>query len=255
MKSRFIILILIFCEEMSLFNLGAQNQLANDSLIIISCGGLSTGSSIDTLTLPIPNNDSLIDILQTYDPRWITLYEYGEQLTNCECNFENLFRNWTPQFISNSPEIQLLSYRYVETISDSDRINYYYNLLTDLNTLVGFKGEHFTQSGSKEMVTTEKTRYIKIISRKDSYLNSSMFDLKTEKEKKEYLENVKREEGKMLRFTGRSIRTGYRIYLIKFSIEGKIYDNYVVCDPRKNRILWDNIFGGAFAKKNIKLYD
>ena len=59
----------------------------------------------------------------------------------------------------------------------------------------------------------------------------------------------------MLRFAGFSIKEGDQIYKIQVKIAEKIYDNYVVCDPKVNRIIWDNIFNEGIAKKNIKLYD
>lgn len=186
---------------------------------------------------------------------WITLYEFGEQLTNCDCNFENLFRNWTPQFISNSENIPLLSYHFVETVNDSDRINYYYDILTNLDVLVGRHGERNLYSKKELMETEEKVRVIEPYFRKESYANSPVFKSIPEHEKAEFWKKVKQEIETMSKIARFSIKSGDQIYVVKFKFEGKIYDNYVVCDPEKKRITWDNIFNVPFNKENIKLYD
>lgn len=63
-----------------------------------------------------PNQDNMVSI-----------YEYGDSLTSCETNFENLFKNWNPGNITNAREYELLDFSLVETIADTTRYNYYRN--------------------------------------------------------------------------------------------------------------------------------
>ncbi|MBK5261679.1 MAG: hypothetical protein JJE17_03775 [Peptostreptococcaceae bacterium] len=57
----------------------------------------------------------------------VSIYEYGDSLSSCETNFENLFKNWNPGNITNAREYELLDFSFVETIADTTRYNYYRN--------------------------------------------------------------------------------------------------------------------------------
>ncbi|MBN2881731.1 hypothetical protein JXM83_06805, partial [Candidatus Woesearchaeota archaeon] len=57
----------------------------------------------------------------------VSIYEYGDSLTSCETNFENLFKNWMPRNVTNAREYKSLEYKFVETIADTVRYNYYRN--------------------------------------------------------------------------------------------------------------------------------
>lgn len=57
----------------------------------------------------------------------VPIYEYGAPLTSCETNFENLFKNWNPGNVTNAREYEFLDFKFVETIADTTRYNYYRN--------------------------------------------------------------------------------------------------------------------------------
>lgn len=59
-----------------------------------------------------------------------TIYEIGKTVTNYEDNFINLFENWRTQNISNANEYKLISFSFVETISDSAVFRRYRNYFT-----------------------------------------------------------------------------------------------------------------------------
>ena len=61
------------------------------------------------------------------DETSLSIYEYGDSITDCKTNFINLFANWTSQNITNADSYKLLKYSFVETISDSLRFNFYRN--------------------------------------------------------------------------------------------------------------------------------
>lgn len=104
----------------------------------------------------------LIVSIETYgqvanDSRWdnVTIYEYGIPVTSCECNFENLFRNW-PKWVTNHQETELLSYKYVKALKDSSLIEYYAVLLNSWKSLVGRISASYGEKGNAD--TTVYTR-------------------------------------------------------------------------------------------------
>ncbi|HLP06356.1 MAG TPA: hypothetical protein VK152_13105 [Paludibacter sp.] len=74
-----------------------------------------------------------------------SIYEVGKKLVNCEANFENLITNWTANNITNSAEYKYIRYKYIETINDSLRYNYYRNYFSGpevlYNSISGLNGE------------------------------------------------------------------------------------------------------------------
>ena len=75
----------------------------------------------------------------------VSIYEYGDSLTSCETNFENLFRNWHNGYITNANQYSDFgSYSFVETISDSARYRYYRNYFSGLEVV----WNHSSTSGS-----------------------------------------------------------------------------------------------------------
>ena len=58
---------------------------------------------------------------------YVSIYEIGEPVTNCDINMKNLLKNWTPEKIVNANEYEFLEWSFVETISDSSRYVYYRN--------------------------------------------------------------------------------------------------------------------------------
>ncbi len=53
------------------------------------------------------------------------IYEIDKPLISCECNFENLFANWGSRFVTNHDSIKLISWNFVETLTDTARIHFY----------------------------------------------------------------------------------------------------------------------------------
>ncbi len=81
----------------------------------------------------------------------VSIYEYGDSLISCETNFENLFRNWTKENITNAGEYSgLESYSFIETISDSVRYKYYRNFFSGLEVV------NFYYSDSKSAIYNGK---------------------------------------------------------------------------------------------------
>jgi len=58
---------------------------------------------------------------------FVSIYEMGEPISNCEKNMKNLLKNWVPEKIVNANEYEFLEWSFVETISDSSRYVYYRN--------------------------------------------------------------------------------------------------------------------------------
>lgn len=73
-----------------------------------------------------------IQVTSFYCQERPSIYELGNPIVNCETNFKNLFKNWTNQHIKNAESYDLLKYSLVETITDSNRFNYYRNYFSGI---------------------------------------------------------------------------------------------------------------------------
>jgi uncharacterized protein YbaR (Trm112 family) len=61
----------------------------------------------------------------------------GKPLVTCECNFENLFANWGPRFVTNCDSVELVSCKFVETLADyTGRIGFYAIKISDFKNTV-----------------------------------------------------------------------------------------------------------------------
>jgi hypothetical protein len=65
----------------------------------------------------------------------VSIYEYGDSLTSCETNFENLMRNWNNGPITNANHYKFGDYYFFETISDSATYKYYRNYFSGLDVV------------------------------------------------------------------------------------------------------------------------
>ncbi len=79
----------------------------------------------------------------------VSIYEYGDSLTSCETNFENLFRNWHNGYITNANEYSFDNYSFVETISDSARYRYYCNYFSGLEVVNNYYSSFASSSSYK----------------------------------------------------------------------------------------------------------
>jgi len=64
---------------------------------------------------------------QSIPYEFVSIYEIGEPVTNCDINMKNLLKNWMPEKIVNANEYEFLEWSFVETINDSSRYVYYRN--------------------------------------------------------------------------------------------------------------------------------
>ncbi|WP_320167788.1 hypothetical protein [Mangrovibacterium marinum] len=176
-----------------------------------------------------------------HEPKWdnVTIYEYGDSLTTCECNFENLFRNW-PKWVTNFQETELTSYEYVETLKDSIRIEYYAVLLNNWNILGRRISASHGEKGNAD--TTIYTRELYFYG--EPMENIPEVIKKDPSKEALYLLEWESNFEKMRESLRKTVHIGDKVYLIKLKIEGKEYDHYVICRPGENKIVFDNLFLG-----------
>lgn len=109
----------------------------------------------------------------------VSIYEYGAPLTSCETNFENLFKNWNTEHITNAREYQLLDFTLVETLTDTARYNYYRNYFSGAEAF-GSSMSKFNSTSSKLKTSNGKTYNEEIeISERfiwPTYINRELFD-------------------------------------------------------------------------------
>lgn len=181
------------------------------------------------------------------DPKWenVTIYEYGDSLTSCECNFVNLFRNW-PKWITNHQETALLSYKYIETLKDSDLIEHHAVIFNNWISLGRRISASYGEKGNAD--TTIYTREL-------YFYGEPMENIPKEIKKNPSKEALYRSEWesnfkRMRESFRKTVHIGDKVYLVKLKIEGKKYDHYVVCRPGENKIVFDNLFLGILEVRD-----
>lgn len=109
----------------------------------------------------------------------VPIYEYGTPLKSCETNFENLFKNWNPVNVTNAHEYELLDFKFIETITDTIRYNYYRNYFSSGDafgnsgtTNSSEKGKFKTLSGK---TVIERTKISECFVR-PTFINREIFD-------------------------------------------------------------------------------
>jgi hypothetical protein len=119
------------------------------------------------------------DLIMTMLDNFVPIYEIGSPLTSCESNFENLFKNWTAVNVTNAHEYELLDFKFVETIADTKRYNYYRNYFSggepvgsSISTKSSTKGSYKTLNGKR--VLEETKIYERFV--KPTFIFSEFFD-------------------------------------------------------------------------------
>jgi hypothetical protein len=203
-----------------------------------------------------PNHILLITMLATASTAWsqqnqfprigtrqgtVSIYEYGDSLNSCETNFENLFRNWTKENITNADEYNLIGYSFVETIADTITINQYADLLFGNDALMSS-----VRSGSSSGSHVKATSYL--------YFNMNTFFSfcdTTNKDvdvKLKMLKDFNQERDNMKTFFKMIVNRGDKVYAVFFRDKKRTYTNFVICNEKTNKVVCDNLF------KNIALW-
>jgi hypothetical protein len=168
----------------------------------------------------------------------ITIYEYGVPLISCESNFENLFGNWS-KWVKNHEETEFLSYEYVETINDNKLIEKYAIKLNNTKSLGRrIKNTNTEESnGSNTTYTRELYFYIHPLDSVPEQMK------KLEQTKKEmYFSELNAYFKVMKEYFKNIVNLGDKVYKIKLKINQKEYNHYVICRPKENKIVYDNLF-------------
>ncbi|WP_291583517.1 hypothetical protein [Bacteroides sp.] len=155
-----------------------------------------------------------------------SIYEYGSEIQTCEDNFNNLFRNWTPNVVETANDLQLLSYEFVEELNTYRKIKRYTKWFSNPNTIGN---------------TDTRIRYTK-----------SSYSLETGKATSNYKQwmtivrygdKLSTKELKKLKDKVKSrIKIGDKVYTIKYKYEGIEHIAFTICCPLTNKVVWDNMF-------------
>ncbi|NDW19086.1 hypothetical protein D0T53_09190 [Dysgonomonas sp. 216] len=177
------------------------------------------------------------------------LYEYGKPIYSCDCNFKNLLNNWNVQYITNSHETELISYRFVRVIENSTQLNYWKNVLTGDKQLGGNIGSNISikENGyDKSRIINHRFFYTWTVNM-DRELEKGSFDESAYLIPSMFLDNV---------------QVGDSVYAINAKLRVNTYEMYgnyqiyVICSSKNKRVVWDNVFGNAVIPlSEIKLYD
>src|SRR5690554_2916726 len=171
--------------------------------------------------------------------RWdnVSIYEYGIPLSSCEDNFENLFRNW-PKWVTNHQQTKLLSYKFIETLKDSSTVQYYAKKLHGWKSLTCRKTGSYDEKSNAD--TTIIIRELNIyITPWEKILEEIGKDLS----KEEFYHSEMKLKFKLLQqHFQNTVNIGDEVYNIKLKVEGTKYNHYVICRPKENKVVFDNLF-------------
>jgi hypothetical protein len=167
----------------------------------------------------------------------VSIYEYGKPVTSCECNFENLLSNWN-RWIVNRDEIKLLSYQYVETLKDEARIARYAGKMygNTSTTLLSSGGTTRSFYNETKGVPEYRFYYTVDIGTLDDLINrykgiATKAQLFAEKAEMERIFGIKKEK------YFETVHVGDKVYLLKFEVNEKACDYYVICNPTTKKVL------------------
>ncbi|GCB37140.1 hypothetical protein [Bacteroides faecalis] len=195
-------------------------------------------------------------LVQQTDTSIINIYEYGQPISSCECNFENLFRNWTTQFVTNAKDIELISYEFIERLSDNN-IDSYINLLTCPNVLASaFHASNWTNTTFSEDSIIQKTE------KRVRYVLPQFYTIEPGTvpsipviEHEKVLDELKKKATLKKELIRKIVSTNDKVYLILFKYGGQTLKNYVICSSKTNRVICDNVFKVVTSfKSNMLLY-
>jgi hypothetical protein len=173
----------------------------------------------------------------------VNIYTCGKTVESCEDRFENLLNNWDT-WVNNNNEVKPVSYKYVETLLDSTRIEHYANLMYNLDasnfTLtkmsskvvtndVSAVNENTLSAFSFEVNPETVNEYIRMISMTFSGADTA----KLTALKLMMTSLVKELHEKFVS----EIQFGDKVYLIKFQTPFKVLDYYVICRPENCSIV------------------
>lgn len=185
---------------------------------------------------------SIMPIKQT-NCSFKNIYEAGEPLKSSETNFKNLFNNWNSNHLLNANDFVLINYSFIEEISDTSALELYSRLFTDNKRLIGtVKNKSSFETFFNESVQiSEQTFSLRTF---ESLCDTSNC---TSLEKSAMISAFEKERENLKRTFKSIVKVGDTVFVIFFKDKQHIYNTYVVCSNRTNRVIWDNVF------RNIKI--
>ncbi|MDH6311844.1 hypothetical protein M2137_000603 [Parabacteroides sp. PFB2-10] len=152
-----------------------------------------------------------------------TLYSVNVESApeSCECNLDNLFKNWIQDNITNAGELELLSYDYVGIIEDAADIALYAERMTQLDSPMWGWGGH-----NSDIV---RTKYFKITSYIDRYKAADV----TEADKALFLEEINTERASSRLLLTKMIKRGDKVFSITARYKKEQdFVFFVFCNPQ-----------------------
>ena len=161
------------------------------------------------------------------------IFEIGKPVTSCERNFENLFANWGPRFVTNYDSIKLISWRFVETLTDEARINSRINFHLQKFYTSGFAG--FSQSTRAWAGYSVETGYSR-----GREFRIHPFYLEIPQEIPQEIEYKLQLELQQRRDYFRTLfQIGDKVFEVKLTYDDTVYIVYVYSRPDEHGIFFD----------------
>lgn len=154
------------------------------------------------------------------------IYEYGTSIDSYESNFKNLWNNWNSNTIENPDSLVLLNYCHLETLTNQSLIDKYIDSMVAGEAVLSRVG-YSSSSGSNQ------------ISKKSTILQVFTWKSITEGANKD---DVEKERDQLKKAIRRGLNIGDVVYSVLLRTNKGVYTNFVICNPKTKKVVWDNLF-------------
>jgi hypothetical protein len=185
---------------------------------------------------PTPRVSASEVILDTF---LISIYKHGLPVNCCEDNFNNLFSNWHGDYIQNADTTKLISFEYVDSISNKEKLDKYIDWINSPTRTITWRMSHVIE------MRRDSIAELRTVTSVDFQPNGSM---------PPYMYRVQEYLSLLFRRTFEKILPGARVYKISFQYKKQDLYIYVFCNPTTYEIIKDDVFDIKImpSKDNIR---
>lgn len=158
------------------------------------------------------------------------IYDVGQPVVTCEDNFENLFKSWNSNTISNAEDTKLLNYVFIETITTSEDIKKYAERTINKESMIPSVKHSKASENGKTLHSSVFVNLNKV---------ESLFNAAEAVGKESLLET---EIKNFRNLFEKKVSIGDNVYIVILEYKSEIYFNYVICSGENHKVIFDNIF-------------
>lgn len=174
-----------------------------------------------------------------------SIYEFSGSPTTFEDNFKNLFNGWNKQIVTMSSEYKLLNYAFVDNIEDTTSLNFYADILTRPNMLIGKLVSNTSSGGNGINESKNEYNLFKIVTF-ESLLdtNGKNYNVKIK-----MVKAFEEERNNIRVLFKKAVSIGDKIFVVFIKNKEELYNCFIICNSKSKMVVWDNVFLKIQVKK------